>query len=181
MPTDVEVFISAKFFFRYCGNSVIRRWKPQLLPKLEAMIAQKGIEVHMDFQGIGRGSALVAGSPARIYSLSASEIDEWAWGVSAASQSQRASQTKQAPPSEDLVYWFCKEAMAQHLCRKHFPIRPSQLTARIQRIRQWCQPKQCKCKPKRNLNWVIWPPTGNRVNKSQCMHNVYNMNARSSS
>ena len=76
MPTDVEVFMSAKFFFRYCGNSVIRRWKPQLLPKLEAMIAQKGIEVQMDFQGIRRGSALVAGSPARIYSLSASEIDE---------------------------------------------------------------------------------------------------------
>ena len=76
MPTDVDVFISAKFFFRYCGNSVIRRWKPQLLPKLEAMIAQKGIEVQMDFQGIGRGSALVAGNPARIYSLSASEIDE---------------------------------------------------------------------------------------------------------
>ena len=64
MPTDVEVFISAKFFDRYSGSSVIRRWKPQLFPKLENMMAQKGREVHMDFQGMGRGSEFVAGNPA---------------------------------------------------------------------------------------------------------------------
>ena len=66
IPTEVDVFISAKFFERYCGNSVIRRWKPQLFPKLDIMIAQKGREVQMDFQGMGSGSAFVAGSPAKI-------------------------------------------------------------------------------------------------------------------
>ena len=66
MPTDVDVFISAKFFERYCGSSVIRRWKPQLFPKLEAMMAQKGRDVQMDFHGMGSGSELVAGNPAKM-------------------------------------------------------------------------------------------------------------------
>ena len=66
IPTEVDVFMSAKFFDRYCGNSVIRRWNPQLFPTLENMIAQKGREVQMDFQGMGSGSELVAGNPAKI-------------------------------------------------------------------------------------------------------------------
>ena len=66
MPTDVDVFMSAKFFDRYCGSSVIKRWKPQLFPTFDAMMAQKGREVQIDFQGMGSGSELVAGNPAKI-------------------------------------------------------------------------------------------------------------------
>ena len=64
MPIAVEVFMSSKFFLRYCGSSVMRRWKPQLLPMLENMMAQKGTEVQMERQGMGRLFSAVAGSPA---------------------------------------------------------------------------------------------------------------------
>ena len=46
------------------GSSVIRRWNPQLFAILENMMAQNGMEVQMDFQGMGRETELVAGSPA---------------------------------------------------------------------------------------------------------------------
>lgn len=64
IPIAVDVVISSKFFFRYCGSSVMRRWKPQLLPMLDIMIAQNGTEVQIAFQGMGKATALVAGRPA---------------------------------------------------------------------------------------------------------------------
>ena len=106
MPTAVLVSMSAKFFLRYWGSSVMRRWKPQLLPTLETMMAQKGREVQMARQGMGGEEAAVAGRPAEMYSSSSFVMVGWVWGVSATSHTQRASQMKQAPASGGSCYVY---------------------------------------------------------------------------
>ena len=77
----------------------MRRWKPQLLPTLETMIAQKGREVQMARQGMGGEEAAVAGRPAVMYSSSCLVMVGWDWGVSATSHTHRTSHRKQAPAS----------------------------------------------------------------------------------
>ena len=70
-----------------------------MFAKLENMIAQNGTEVQIDLQGIEGVTELVAGRPFSMYSRSSLDIVGCDEGVSAASRSQRSSQTKHAPPS----------------------------------------------------------------------------------
>lgn len=88
-----------KIAFMYSGNSVSRRWKPQLFPKLATKMAQKGIEVKIAFHGTG--STCVFAGWTWLEPMSATSawlIQGWPSGMSDTRSNQRQTHTKPAPP-----------------------------------------------------------------------------------